>query len=317
MYHRIADPGDTPTLNPRLINALPDVFDQQIRYLARHYSVISLQDVLHAVSTGVKLPKRAVLLTFDDAYRDFGTIAWPILKHYRLPATLFVPTSYPSQPHSAFWWDCLYNAMMHTKYGVLSHSPLGDLPLMTTEQRSASLRRLQDYLKSLPHGAVTAIVDSISDMLEVPPTEQRSVLNWDELRQLAREGVTLAAHSQTHAILTQLSSEEILQEIMGSQDDLQREIGHTLPIFCYPSGVHDDRVLALIQRAGFVMAFATQHGTPSTSLNAQVRLRLGRTNISRRMSPPIFRLQLTRLGTFLYRRWRYRKKAGIAPVGQI
>ena len=38
-----------------------------------------------------------MLLTFDDAYRDFATNAWPTLKRYGLPATLFVPTAYAGE----------------------------------------------------------------------------------------------------------------------------------------------------------------------------------------------------------------------------
>ena len=104
-YHRVAKPNDTPTLEPRLISTTPAMFAQQMRYLARHYAVVSLEDVLHAVTTGMRLPKRAVLITFDDAYRDVGDIAWPILQRYQLPATLFVPTWYPAQPERALWWD--------------------------------------------------------------------------------------------------------------------------------------------------------------------------------------------------------------------
>jgi len=314
-YHRIAEPSDTPALNPRLISALPVVFDRQMRYLAQHYDVISLQSFFHAVFTGVKLPKRAVLLTFDDAYIDFGTIAWPILKRYQLPVTLFVPTAFPSQPHQTFWWDNLYHSVMQTKHTVLSHPPLGDLPLTSTEQRADSLRRLQDYLKSQPHGAVIDRVSNISAILEVSPVKQQSVLGWDELRGLACEGVTLAAHSRTHAILTRLTSEEIMQEITGSQDDLQREIGHTLPIFCYPSGIHDDRVVTLLKEAGFAMAFATENGLPLTSSASHALLRLGRTNLTRRTSLPIFRLRLTHLGTLLDR-WRCQKKPDVTLARQ-
>ena len=315
-YHRVAQPSDAPTLNPRLISALPDVFEDQMRYLARHYNVISLPHLLDAVSTGAKLPKRAVLITFDDAYVDFGTIAWPIMKRYQLPATLFVPTAFPSQPDQLFWWDRLHHAVMQTAQTVLSHPPLGDLSLASVEQRAGSLRRLQDDLKSQPHNAVIDRVNAISDTLEVPTVEHRSVLNWDELRGLSREGVTLAAHSQTHPILPRLSSEDIWREITGSQEDLQREIGQTLPIFCYPSGAHDDRVVTLVKEAGFAMAFATENGLPLASPDPQALLRLGRANITRRTSLPLFRLRLTPLGALLDR-WRYQRKRRMMPMGQM
>jgi peptidoglycan/xylan/chitin deacetylase (PgdA/CDA1 family) len=110
-YHRIAGPDSTLGLDPTLISATPTDFERQVRYLADRFQVVTLPEVLHAFRTGTSLPSNAVLVTFDDAYADFGAIAWPILKHYRLPATLFVPTAYPDHPQRLFWWDRLYRAI--------------------------------------------------------------------------------------------------------------------------------------------------------------------------------------------------------------
>src|SRR5262245_66051523 len=93
-YHRIAEASSALHLNPRLISASPEEFAAQIRFLASHYRVVGLEDVLVAFETHRPLPRRAVLITFDDAYRDFMDVAWPILQAHRVPATLFVPTAY-------------------------------------------------------------------------------------------------------------------------------------------------------------------------------------------------------------------------------
>src|SRR5262245_62081377 len=110
-YHRVAEAEHTPLLDPSMISATPTDFRRQIEFVRQYYDVVSLQDVLDFLGHGRRLPKRPVLLTFDDAYRDFATVVWPILKQHRLPATLFVPTAYASDPDSAFWWDRLYRAL--------------------------------------------------------------------------------------------------------------------------------------------------------------------------------------------------------------
>ena len=94
MFHRIADPHRTLWLNPGLVSATPTVFGQIAELLAREYYVASMDEALDAVVRNRPLPPRSVLLTFDDAYRDFAANAWPTLKRYGLPATLFVPTAY-------------------------------------------------------------------------------------------------------------------------------------------------------------------------------------------------------------------------------
>src|SRR3712207_2813854 len=109
-YHRVDEPDAQPTLYPGLISATPAAFEQQMRYLSKHYNVVSMAEVLAAFQ-GAALPPRSVLVTFDDAYRDFAEHAWPTLRRYRLPATVFVPTAFPDRPQRIFWWDQLYHAV--------------------------------------------------------------------------------------------------------------------------------------------------------------------------------------------------------------
>lgn len=84
MYHRIADiPGDR--------NSLPPVkFHEQMNYLvANGFTTVTMQMVYEFYAHGKKLPKKSVLLTFDDGYTDNYTEALPILKEKNMTATVF------------------------------------------------------------------------------------------------------------------------------------------------------------------------------------------------------------------------------------
>ncbi len=304
-YHRVAEPRNGNYLNPRMISATPAAFEEQIRHLVKHYRVVSVREVLAAVEKSVQLPGHTTMLTFDDAYRDFGEVAWPILRRYRLPVTLFVPTGYPDHPTRSFWWDRLYRAFAGTNLTRLDGTPLGTLLLNTQDDRRVSLRKAQDYVKAIPHAESMAFVDRICDQLGGGSSGPAGVLSWDELRALARESVTLGAHTQSHPILTRLPLEQAREEIRGSQEDLRREIGDVLPIFCYPGGAHNDAVVAIVKEEGFKMAFATLDG--QNRLGTADLLRLRRTNITPRTSLPIFRLRLTRAVSYLDA-WRHREK---------
>jgi peptidoglycan/xylan/chitin deacetylase (PgdA/CDA1 family) len=304
-YHRVANLQDSPMLHPQIISATPENFSRQMQFLAKNYQVVSLTQAFDSIERKAPLPPRAVLITFDDAYYDFATIAWPILKSLKLTATLFVPTAYPDQPERAFWWDRLYRAFMQTSRKQLKGTPLGDLSLADAPARQHSLRRVQNYIKTIPHSQAMAFVDEICAKLDSQTLAQKSVLSWNELRQLAKEGVALCAHTQTHPIMTQLPREEVRREVAGSQRDLQREIGEALPIFCYPSGGHDDTVVDILKEEGFTMAFTTLKG--QNDLRTVDPLRLRRTNMTRRTSLPIFRLRLLRFGAYLDR-WRQKRR---------
>src|SRR5256885_3498843 len=156
-----------------------------------------MPEVLEAVEKGRPLPKRAVLITFDDAYADFAEIAWPILKQFRLPATMFVPTAYPDQPERAFWTDRLYQAFAATSRITINVARLGHLPLLTPQQKRRSLRAVQDRVTTLSHCAAQRLVDSVCTELGVSRVQGGSVLSWDQLRQLAGEGLTLGDRKST------------------------------------------------------------------------------------------------------------------------
>src|SRR5207245_8759834 len=142
------------------------------------------------------------------------------------------------------------------------------------------------------------------DELLETPVYSCSVLTWDQLRQLAKDGLTLGSHTQTHPIMTQVTPERMREEIRASQEDLKREIGTAVPIFCYPNGNHNDTVMAVLRDEGILLAFTTLSGeNKSESLDL---LRLRRTVITPRTSTAVFYFRLLPLGVYLYA-WRHRR----------
>lgn len=90
MYHRIAEDGPASLSSWRV--SLPD-FEKQIAWLASEgYTSIGLADWLNLAKRDPASAARRVVLTFDDAYADFVSAAFPVLQNYGFGATLFVPT---------------------------------------------------------------------------------------------------------------------------------------------------------------------------------------------------------------------------------
>ena len=310
-YHRVAPLNDRELLNPRMISATPEVFQQHMRFLSQKYRVVSMENVLAAIDKKAILPKRAVLITFDDAYYDFAEYAWPVLKKLKLPATVFVPTGFPDHPERAFWWDRLYQAFAQTSLSSLETSPIGALPLRPAAVQIDSLKRLQNHIKTLAHEQAMALVDEVCAQLGVEPVVQKSVLSWDELRQLAKEGVALGAHTRSHPIMTRLSKDEIRAEIVASRGDLASEVGDSLPIFCYPSGGHSDGVVEILKQEKCTLAVTTRDSHKNLQHADPFRLR--RTNITRKSTLPVFRLRLTRWMTAVDG-WRHRNDHRVTAV---
>jgi peptidoglycan/xylan/chitin deacetylase (PgdA/CDA1 family) len=303
-YHRVAEFRSNAAVDDRGISATPSGFREQMRHIARYYRCVSMGEVLDAMERKARLPKRSVLITFDDGYCDFAENAWPILQKFRMTATMFVPTAFPDHPERIFWWDKLYQAFTSTASLRLRETPLGPIGLATVEERERGLRALQNYFTTIGHQEGVRLVEHVCTELGETAISGGSVLSWNQLRQLAKDGVTIGSHTRNHPIITRLSPDQIREEIRGSQEDLKREIGVALPIFCYPNGNHDDGAAAILKDEGVRLAFTT---IPSRNeLDATDPLRLGRTCITPRTSLAIFGARLQQLGMQLDA-WRHRK----------
>lgn len=287
-YHRIAESHEYPGLSPILISANPSRFEEQLNYLARNYTTVSIDDVLNAWEAGCQLPPRSLLITFDDAYEDFAKQAWPRLRYRRIPVVLFVPTAFPDQPERMFWWDCLYHALTATTR-TESKTPSGQIvSLGTNHQRLALFRQWRDFLKQKDHDVAMQSVDELCSLLGILP-KNNHVLGWRELKQLAEEGVTIAPHTMTHPLMNRISTGRAEREINGSIDDIQREIGHSPPIFAYPSGVSDRSLAPLLHRAGIKLAFTMRRGINRPGIANP--LELCRFNVSQNTTPAILSVQ--------------------------
>ncbi len=304
-YHRIGEPAATPHLNPTSISATPRVFDQHMQYLSRHYRVVSMAEVLAAIAGERRLPGRAVLITFDDACVDFKEIAWPRMKKYGLPATVFVPTAYPNHPERMFWWDKLYRSIMYSRKNELHLPAVGVLSLQSPEARQQSLRRVQNHFKMLSNVEAITLVEEISANLNGHLKPEKTVLDWEELRQLAKEGVTLGPHTQTHPILTQIPLPEVRKEVLGSMQDLQREIGPVLPIFAYPNGNNSAEIRQILREAGIKAAFSMLRGF--NNLDTEDPLGLRRVNITQKTTVKMLQWRLKKSVSF-FDLWQHRVK---------
>ncbi|MFH1398404.1 MAG: polysaccharide deacetylase family protein [Candidatus Omnitrophota bacterium] len=69
-------------------------FERQMGFLKeRHYNVISLEELADMIKEKIKIPPKTIAITFDDGYWDNYTYAYPVLKKYNLPATIFLITN--------------------------------------------------------------------------------------------------------------------------------------------------------------------------------------------------------------------------------
>ena len=309
-YHRIAEPDDTPDLDPLLVSATPETFRRQMEHLRKRYRPVTLERVVECSKGGRPLPDDAVHVTVDDAYRDFAEHAWPILRELGIPVTVFVPTAYPDQPDRTLWWDRLHRATVRgtrdETWARAMEAARGAIDAVALPPIDAH-HDVRALMRSLGHDDAERFVDSTCrevglDDRDASPRPS-ALLSWDELRALSREGVSFGAHTRHHAALTKLDEIRVRSEIRGSLEDLERELGAGPRPIAYPYGLYDATVSRIAQEEGCTLGFTCDDGLNELGETDPFQLR--RTNITLRTSVPVFALRM--LPWFAeIDRWRHR-----------
>lgn len=97
---------------------------------------------------------------------------------------------------------------------------------------------------------------------------QPRYMTWDMVRELDASGyIEVGAHTVHHLNLAALSPANSWAEIDGSKVTIEKEIGHSIRSFCYPSGRYSQRVVNQVKKAGFTMATTTNWGFSKASDN--------------------------------------------------
>jgi peptidoglycan/xylan/chitin deacetylase (PgdA/CDA1 family) len=92
-----------------------------------------------------------------------------------------------------------------------------------------------------------------------------SFLTWPQLGRLEKLGVTIGSHTVSHQDLVLMPPSQALAELRDSRRALEQHLGHPVQWFAYPFGAENATVVALAQRAGYVLAVTTKGGTAQSA----------------------------------------------------
>lgn len=240
-------------------------FRRQMEFIRQRYAVLTLDQAVAVLRGQASTDRPAVVITFDDGYRNTYEQAWPVLRELGLPATVFITTGLIQ---SAQWLDhdLLYWYARQAKLlGLSLRVPLvkAGLNLREVAELTAEVEPLQlcEQLVHMPNTRRQAVLERLRDFLGEPAPEQQNdfaLLDWTMIRAMAAEGMEFGAHTETHPILTLETAEAVEREMRGSKQRLEAQLGQPIQHFAYPNGCYNETVKALAQQVGFASAVTTE-----------------------------------------------------------
>lgn len=257
LYHGVEDEYSLGLFNYRQKFLTPEVFREQMTYIKRHYTVLSLDTAIEHLRNGTPFPPHPLVITFDDGYRNMYRLAYPILKEYALPATVFVTTGFLDK-QEPLWVDRLeYAVGKSTHFGA------------TMSERAAYDAKKRQALKALPDAERKEALETIEHESGMSlttldgPTAVYAPLSWDEVREMEKHGIICGAHTVTHPILSRLTTGELTYELVESFARVRSNTKNCTNVFAYPNGQAEDvtdDVIAEVRHTGFEAALTTLPG---------------------------------------------------------
>lgn len=247
-------------------------FREHLRFLRRHNTVLPMTEVVTYLNEGRPMPHRTAVITIDDGYLDAYEIAFPLLREFGLPATLFAVTDFLDKK-CWLWTDLTRFIFAITKASQFKSEFPGcsqiSTRLTTVQQRLNLAETINSHLKQMPDEHKVAKITEIADLLHVTvpdqPPRDYSPMTWVQARQMDAENVKIESHTVTHPILTRICRTSLDHELSQSKIRLESELDRNIEHFCYPNGALDSAVQKAALDAGYKSAVTTNYGFNNNS----------------------------------------------------
>lgn len=221
MYHHVSPIAG-------LVTVTPDVFEAQMAYVAQSgYRALTPDQFVDFLTGRSDVPRKSVLITFDDGYLDNYVYAYPILKRFGLRATIFIVTGWlgdgPTRPRI----DTIANS---------------DRPPHTPGHR--------DCKNAIARGEADSVM-----------------MRWSEIEAMEASGtVECHSHTHSHVRWDRTIPERtqrlerLTEDLHQSKEQLRIRLGRASRHLCWPQGYFDADYQSIASGMGFEAQYTTRKG---------------------------------------------------------
>ena len=260
----------------------PKFLDRTVRALKRwKFDIVSMDEVCQRAVT-LASPRRFVCLTFDGAYKDLMTSAYPVLSQHGVPFTVYVPTALPDGVGEAWWLALEAVIARENRLSLVMDRTEQRFNIANTPEKYQLYDFLESWMRSLPPPDLSSAIKDLCTRysVDLAALSREASMDWADLAKLAADPlVTIGSATVNYPILSNLKDAAALREMtMGravAQAAFHRDVKH----FAYPFG---DRAswrrqhVVMAKEAGFASAVSAISGVVEaegrTNLHALPRI---------------------------------------------
>jgi peptidoglycan/xylan/chitin deacetylase (PgdA/CDA1 family) len=249
----------------------PDFLDRAISAFKRwKFDIVSLDEVCQRAVT-LAAPRRFVCLTFDGAYKDLMTSAYPVLSRHDVPFAVYVPTAFPDGVGEPWWLALEVIIARENRLSLVIDRKELHFNIASTPEKYQLYDFLEGWMRSLPPSDLSSAINDLCRRysVDLAALSRDASMGWGDLTKLAADPrVTIGSATVNYPILSNLKDAAALREMtMGTavaQAAFHRDVRH----FAYPFGDAASwrrQHVAMAVEAGFVSAASAISGTVQTA----------------------------------------------------
>ncbi|MDI4635986.1 MULTISPECIES: polysaccharide deacetylase family protein [Halomonadaceae] len=266
-----------------------DNFRGQLDFIQHHYTAVTMEDVIAASRGEARLPEQAILLTFDDGYRDHYEHVLPVLVERGVQGSFFPPAcavrdgrvldvnkihfTLASGTNPQRLVDEIFVEMdvNRKQYGLLGNAEYFETFSRESRYDSAEVTFIKRILqKGLPAPMRGPLIDRLFRQFVTQDERDFATelyMTDSQLRDLLDAGMFIGSHGDQHLWLNTLSGEEQLREVETSLEFLA-DIGAAQQewVMCYPFGGYNEALLSLLRRRGCALGLTVDVGVADLAI---------------------------------------------------
>jgi peptidoglycan/xylan/chitin deacetylase (PgdA/CDA1 family) len=259
-YHRVVEDfaSSAQTSIPSLLITVK-MLERHLDWIGSRYHFVGLNELDGEMAHRRSGARPAAAITFDDGYRDFYELAFPLLKRKGIPAALFVVTDLVGttkmQTH-----DALYYLLKRRPAGMPLPIPGCNSEVFDTNGMTpfSTLRRL---LETLPDSALKVLIEALAteDPLSVDSLRQAHSVTWEMIAKIHQSGFVVGSHTRAHVLMPNETESRVAAEALCSKSILEERLGAPVRHFAFPSGSWNSISVKAVAAAKYHFGYTTCH----------------------------------------------------------
>ena len=277
-YHRIGDPSNSQ-FDPNVFSCNEYVFEEHLKFYKSNFDIVTIEELNTLRQSDKKLSNRFALLTFDDGYIDNYTLAYPLLKEYQVPAVFFIATDF-IEKNIIPWWDEIA-FLIKNSHQISLQLDNWETPIsLTSTSKNDYIKEVLQLIKldssKLMDEKIICLKRALNLKADYSTPHKNLFMNWEMLKEMQDNGMTVGSQSCSHSIMSHLSSEDQRYEALHSKNILSEQMGKDVTCFAYPVGgvsAFTKTTEKILEEYNYTLAFSFIAGINRTLNNNNFHLK--------------------------------------------